>query len=102
MYEEPSNLPLRPETEEPHMEQLESVSCGQTLQDEDNSRREEKLSPAQIRVKEITHFSFLRSRRPSQLHIHRKALWGPKGKGYHPIVGNVNLPTVLFARGHRG
>ena len=51
MYEEPSNLPLRQETEEPHTEQLESVPCGQTLQDEDNSRREEKLSPVRIKDK---------------------------------------------------
>ena len=51
MYEEPSNLPLRQETEEPHREQLESVSCGQTLQDEDNSRREEELSPVRIKDK---------------------------------------------------
>ena len=52
MYEEPSNLPLRPETEEPHMEQLESVPCGQTLQDEDNSRREEKLSPVWKKIRD--------------------------------------------------
>ena len=30
-------------------EQLESVPCGQILQYEDNSKREEKLSPVQIR-----------------------------------------------------
>ena len=42
---------LRQETEEPHTEQLESVPCGQTLQDEDNSRREEKLSPVRIKDK---------------------------------------------------
>ena len=39
-------------------EQLEFVSCGQMLEDEDNNRREEKLSPAQVRDKEYTHFSF--------------------------------------------
>ena len=30
-------------------EQIESVSCGQTLQDEDSSRSEEEVSPAQLR-----------------------------------------------------
>lgn len=40
-------------------EQLEFFPCGQMLQDE-----EEKLSPAQIRDKEASCFSFSKSRRP--------------------------------------
>ena len=80
--------------------QLESVPCGQTLQDEDNSRREEKLSPAQIRVKETTYFSFLRSRRPSQLYMCIKSLEGSQREGASPIVGDVSLPTGLFTRIH--
>ena len=75
-------------------EQLEFVSCGQMLQDEDNSRREENLSPAQIRVKETIYFSFLRSRRPSQLHMCRKR------RGLHSIGGDVNLPIGLFTRNY--
>ena len=79
----------------------EFVSCGQILQDEDNSMREEKLSPAQIRVKETTYFSFLRSRRPSQLHMCRKAPRGKKKRrGLHSIGGDVNLPIGLFTRNY--
>jgi hypothetical protein len=47
----------------PQAEQLELGPCGQILQDEDKSKREEKLSPAQIREKETTCFSFSRSKR---------------------------------------
>ena len=39
----------RQETGGPWAEQKESVSCGQTLQDEGSSRSEEEWSPAQMR-----------------------------------------------------
>ena len=38
------------------------------LQDKDNGRSKEELSPAWMKDKETTHFSFLRSRRPPRLH----------------------------------
>ena len=41
----------------PQAEQLELGPYGQILQDEDKSKREEKLRPAQIREKETTCFS---------------------------------------------
>ena len=81
---------LRQEIDGPQAEQLESVPSRQILQDEDNSRRE-KLSPAQIRDKETTYFSFSKSRRPSQLHMCKSQ----KGS-------DVNLPIDLFARIHLG
>lgn len=40
---------------------------GQALQNKDNGRSEEELSPARIE-KETTYFSFLRPRRPPKLH----------------------------------
>ena len=61
---------LRQEIDGPQAGRVELVSCGQTLQDEDNSRRE-KLGHAQ---RQTSYFSFPRSRTPSQLHMHRKAL----------------------------
>ena len=64
---------VRQEIDGPQAEHLEFVPCGQILQDEDNSRREEKLSPAQVRDKETTYSSFSKSRRASRLHTHRKA-----------------------------
>ena len=91
-------MEVRQEIDAPQAEQLEFVPCGQVLQDEDNSRKEEKLSPAQIRDKETTYFSFSRSRRTSRLHMHRKA----KGSGRHSTVGRVSLPIGLFARIHLG
>lgn len=45
-------MEVRQEIEGPQGEQLEFARCGQVLQHEDNSRREEKLSAAQIRDKE--------------------------------------------------
>ena len=36
---------LRQETDGPQAEQLESVPCGQILQDEDESRSRKELSP---------------------------------------------------------
>ena len=90
---------MRQEIDVPRAEQLEFVPCGQILQDENNSRSEEDLSPAQI---ETTYFSFLRSRRHSQQHMHRKAPKGPKKRGNHPMVDDVNLPIGLFTRIHLG
>ena len=75
---------LRQEIDGPQAEQLEFVSCAEILQNEDNSRREEELSPAQVRDKEATYFSFLRSRRPSRLHMHRKTPWESKRGGAPP------------------
>ena len=91
---------MRQEIDGPQAEQLESVPCGQTLQDEDNSRSREELRPAWIRDKETTYFLFLRSRRPPRLHVCRKAPRGQKGRGHHPIIGGVNLPIGLCTRIH--
>ena len=44
-------------------------------------KRKEKLNPALIRDKETTHFSFLRSRRPSKLHMCRKVPQGSEKGG---------------------
>ena len=70
---------MRQEIDGPQAEQLESVPCGQILQDKDKSRGREELSPAQLRDKETTYFSFSRSRRPSCIHMHRKATHAQKG-----------------------
>ena len=77
-------LLLRQEIDGLQAEQLEFVPCGQILQDRDNSRAREELSPAQIKDKETIYFSFSRSRRPSQLHMCRKAPWGSKREGAPP------------------
>ena len=82
-------LILRQEIDGPQAEQLEFVPCGQILQ---NSRREEKLRPAQVRGKRphIPH-----SRRQGDLPDYtcaERLLKGQKGRGCHPIVGDVNLP----------
>jgi len=58
--------------------QLEFVLCGQTLQDEDGSRRirgEAEPCPDEI---ETTYSSFSRSRGASCLHLYRKARWRSK------------------------
>ena len=73
---------------------LESVPCGQILQDKDNSRKEEKLSPVQIRGKKTTCSSFLRSRRPSNYMRTGRLLRGQIGRGHHHIVSDVNLPVA--------
>ena len=90
---------LRQEIDGSQGEQLESAPCRQILQDEENSRIREELSPAQIR-EETTDSSFSRSRRPSQLHKQRNAHWGSKMQGCHSAVGDVNIPIGLFARLH--
>lgn len=55
-------------------EQLEPVPCGQMLHDEDDGRSEEELSPAQMKDRDITGFSFLKSMSSPKLHVHRKVL----------------------------
>ena len=55
---------MKQEIDGPQAEQLESVPCGQILQDKDDGRSKEELSPAWIKDKETTYFSFSRSRRP--------------------------------------
>lgn len=63
-------------------EQLESVPCGQTLQDQDKGRTKDKLHSTWIKDKEITYVSFLRSRKPTELYMGRKFLPGSvKGRG---------------------
>ena len=54
----------------------------------------EDQSPAQIKDKETTYFSFLRSKRSFQLFMHRKVPWGLKSEGCHPIIGGVKLSKV--------
>ena len=62
-----------------------AVACGQILQDEENTRRgREELSPAQTEDNETTYPLFSTSGRPFQLHIHRKAPWGPRREGVPP------------------
>ena len=63
---------MREEVDRPQAEQLESVPYGQILEDKSNKRSKEGLSPAPIKDKETTYFSFLRPRRPPKLHLHRK------------------------------
>ena len=71
----------RQELDGSQAEQLESVPCGQILQDKDYGRSKEELRPAWIKDKETTYFSFLRSRRPSKLYINRKVLEGSENGG---------------------
>ena len=47
-------MKLGQQTDGPQAAQLEFVLSGQILQEEDNSRREEKLSSAQIKDKQAT------------------------------------------------
>lgn len=72
----------------PQAEQLELGPYGQILQDEDKSKREEKLRPAQIREKETTCFST--SKRTSDSYMDRKHSWRSKGRGHHPTVSDAN------------
>ena len=72
---------LRQEIDGSQGEQPESVPCGQILQDEENSRSREELSPAQIREKETTYFPFSRSRRSSQTTQAQKGTLGVKKRG---------------------
>ena len=62
----------------------------------------EDLSPAQIKDKETTYFSFLRSKRSFQLFMHRKVPWGLKSETCHPIIGGVKLSTGLCGGIHLG
>ena len=63
---------VRQEIDGPQAEQLESVPCGQILQDKDCGRSKEGLSPAPVKNKETTYFSILRPRKPPKVHMHRK------------------------------
>ena len=54
---------VKQEMDGPQAERLESVPYGQILQDKDNGRSKEELSPAWTKDKETMYFSFLRSRR---------------------------------------
>ena len=72
---------MRQEIDGSQAEQLESVPCGQTLQDKDNGRSKEELSPAWIKDKETTYFSFLRSRRPPELLMRRTLPQGSEKGG---------------------
>lgn len=87
---------LRQDRDGLQAEQLESVPCGQILQDKDNSRGKEKWSPARIKDKEVTDFSFLRLRRPSpdsfKLGMCRK---DPQRRGCHMIIYSVSFPETL-------
>ena len=75
---------MRQEIDGSQAEQLESVPCGQILQAKDDGRSKEELSPALIKDKEITYFFFLRSRRPLELHTHRKVSGVREKRGTRP------------------
>ena len=95
-------MKLGHETDGPQAAQLESVLSGQTLQEEDNIRREEKLSSAQIKDKQTT---FSHSQGQGDLPTYTSAemfLGRQKRRGHHPTVGFVNLPISLFSRLHLG
>ena len=49
-------------------EQLQSIPCGHILEYKGNGMSKKKLSPPWIKDKGTTCFSFLRSRRPPELH----------------------------------
>ena len=73
----------------PQAEQLELGPCGQILQDEDKSKREEKLSPAQIRKRpRVSHSQG--QRELSDYTWTESLLGGQKGGGHHPIVSDTN------------
>ena len=48
--------------------------------------------------REITFFSFLRSRRPPELHICKKFPQGQRKEGYQTIVHPVNFPETLVQK----
>ena len=58
-----------------------TVPCGQILWDKDNGGSKEELCPAWIKDKEITFFSFLRPKRPPELHMRRKVPQGSEKGG---------------------
>ena len=68
------------------------VSCGQTLQDEDNSRRE-KLGHAQ---RETSYSSFRRSEHLPNYACTERLFRGQR-VGYHPLIGDVNIPIGLIS-----
>ena len=95
-------MKLEQETDGPQTAQLEFVFSGQILQEEDNSKREEKLSSAQIKDKRAT---FSHSQGQGDIPTYTCAevfLGGQRGRGHHPTVGDVNLPISLFSSIHLG
>ena len=89
----------RQELDGPWAEQIESVSCGQTLQAEDSSRSEEELSPAQRRH----HIYLILKVKETFLTAHvQKGSSGVRKGGASPVISDVNLPIVLFPRIHLG
>ena len=66
------NIRVKQEIDGSQAEQLESVPCGQILQDKDYGRSKNELCSAWIKDKKNIYFSFLRSRRPPELHMPRK------------------------------
>lgn len=91
---------MRQEIDGSQAEQLESVPCGQTLQDKDNGRSKEELSPAWIKDKETTYFSFLRSRRPPELTCTERFLGGQRRDGATDHSTFFQLSRNLHARIH--
>ena len=85
---------MRQEVDGPQAKQLEFVPCGQILQDEDNSRREEKLSLPLI--KKTPHIPYSQSQGDLPDYTRAKRLLGGQ-KG-----SDVNLPIGLFSRIHLG
>lgn len=86
---------MRQEIDGSLAEQLESVHCGQILQDKDYGRRKEELSPTWIKDKEAGYFSFLRSKKPPELHMHRKVPGDQRREGHQTILLLVNFPETL-------
>jgi len=68
---------LSQEIDGPQTKHLESILSGQILQGKDNSSSKEEVGLDQIKDKEATYSSFLRSRRPSLLYV----LHGSQKKG---------------------
>ena len=95
-------MKLGQETDGPQAAQLEFFLSGQILQEEDNSRREEKLSPVQIKDKQATFSHFQGQRDLPTYTCAEMFLGGRKGRGHHTTVDDVNLPISLFSRIHLG
>ena len=76
---------VRQETDGVQAEQQGSVPCGQILQDKADGRSRGELSPARVRGKETTYFSFSKSRRPfPTTHAQKSSLEVEKGGGATP------------------
>ena len=80
-------------------EQLESVHCGQILQDEDDRWSERGAVPDE-REPTYSH-----SRGQGDLPndaCTESLLKGQRRRGHYPIIGDVSLPIDLFNRLHLG